>query len=283
VPEGGWPVLIWSSGSAFLSDDGKMGAADAAAHFTAAGWVVAGVSVRSSTQAHFPAQLYDIKGAIRWLRAHAGEHGIDADRFAIMGNSSGGWLAAMAALTSGDHSVEGDVGDDFTMTTPVQAGVDLYGPTDFLQMDAHMTPESMVEFNGLLQITGGHDDAGSPESRLVGAPIRTVPHHCEAANPVRHASKEAPPLLIVHGQADPFVPHHQSELLYAALREAGGDVTFVSIPDNRHEHPYLDDPSRSAGRVVQSSRHDDDPDVVALRGSGPTWAVIEAFLRRAIG
>ena len=279
----GRPLLIWTSGSAWLSDDGKAGAEEAAAHFTAAGWVVAGVSVRSSTQAHFPAQVHDVKAAIRWLRANADEYGIDSERIAIMGNSSGGWMASMAALTSHDHVFEGDVGDLLEWTSPVQAAVDLYGPTDFLQMDAHMSPESMAEFNATLGITGGHDGARSPESLLLGAPIHTVHERCTEANPVTHADDEAPPMLIVHGQADQLVPHHQSELLYAALVAAGTDVTFVSIPANRHEHPYLTDAAASEGRVVQSTRPETDADVAALRDSGPTWAVVEAFLRRAVG
>ena len=276
------PLVVWSSGSAFLSDDGKAGADAMAERFAEAGWVVAGVSVRSSGQAVFPAQVHDVKAAIRWLRAHATEHAIDPERLAIIGNSSGGWVASMAALTAGHDELEGLVGGHLTESSSVKAAVDLYGPTDFLQMDAHMSPASIDEFNAMVQTTDGHNDAASPESRLLGAPITTVPAACAAANPAAYASSSAPAMLIVHGQADQLVPHHQSELLYEALAAAGADVTFVSIPGNRHEHPYLADASHSYGRTVHTTRAADDPDIVALRDTGPTWVVVEGFLRRAL-
>ena len=72
-------------GSDWLGDEGKAYAAEVAPYFTDAGHVVAGVSTRSSLQAEFPAQVHDVKGAIRWLRAHAAEYRIDPDRAVICG------------------------------------------------------------------------------------------------------------------------------------------------------------------------------------------------------
>ncbi len=274
------PLLIWSSGSAFFSDDGKAGAVEAAAHFNSIGWAVAGVSVRSSSQARFPGQVHDIKAAVRWLRAHAGEYGLDADRFATMGDSSGGWTATMAGLAPAAAELEGDLGVT-GVSSAVQAVVDLYGPTDFLQMDAHMIPGALDEFNAMVNTTDGHADAHSPESCLLGAPIHAVPELAAAANPVAYVSAAAPPMLIVHGVADQLVPHHQSELLYAALVVAGTDATFVSIPGNRHEKPYLTDARASTGRTVSSTRPT-GADLDLLLSEGPTWTAVEAFLRHAL-
>src|ERR1043166_9260451 len=78
------PLVIWSGGSGWMRDDGKDGAVAVAERFASRGFAVAGVSVRSSAQATFPAQVHDVKAAIRWLRQHAGEHGLDPDRFAAM-------------------------------------------------------------------------------------------------------------------------------------------------------------------------------------------------------
>ena len=274
------PLLIWSSGSAWLSDDGKAGAVEAATALTAEGWAVAGVSVRSSSQARFPAQVHDVKAAIRWLRVNAGHHGLDPDRFAAMGNSSGGWIASMAALTAGHAELEGELGNG-DLASAVQAAVDLYGPTDFAQMDGHMIDPSFAELNTVGGTTDGHGDARSPESRLLGAAIGTVPHLVAAANPASYVTAGAPPMLIVHGAADPLVPHHQSELLYAALAEAGADATFVSVPGAGHAHPYLIDPAASASRVVSSTRQS-GPDLDLLRTTGPTWTAILAFLDGAL-
>ncbi len=185
-----------------------------------------------------------------------------------MGDSSGGWLATMMALTSGRPEFDGDVG----VSTEVQAAVDFYGPTDFLQMDAHML-NGGEEFRNHLGIQGCHDDPGSPESRLVGGPIEARRDACARANPISYVAAGAPPMMILHGRLDPFVPHHQSELLFEALRAYGNEAIFYSIPDTGHERPYVSDPARAAGYVAVSTK---------TGASGtfapPTWETIEAFI-----
>ncbi len=93
-----WPVVIWTSGSAWMADTGKRGAGALALRLNPAGYAVAGVSIRSSSQVPFPGQLHDIKAAVRWLRTNAARYNLDADHIAIMGDSSGGWTAALAAV-----------------------------------------------------------------------------------------------------------------------------------------------------------------------------------------
>jgi acetyl esterase/lipase len=235
----GRPLLVWSGGSGWMSDDGKASAEPIARHFTARGWAVAGVSVRSSGQAVFPAQVHDVKSAIRWLRANADRHGLDPDRVAVMGDSSGGWLAAMAAVTGAAGELEGDVG----VTGPssaVQAAVDLYGPADFLAMDAQMLPGACERFNAGFGLRDCHDDPSSPESRLMGFPIRERPDLVARASPAFYASmwrKPAtalPPMLIMHGRDDDLVPEPQSASLYEALRAAGAPVRYVPVPGAGH-------------------------------------------------
>jgi acetyl esterase/lipase len=259
------PLVIWSGGSAWMRDDGKETAGPVAAHFCAHGYGVAGVGVRSSSQARFPAQLDDAKAAVRWLRTHAAEYGLDPGRIAFMGNSSGGWVATMVALTAEPAAPD-----------RVQAAVDFFGPTDFLQMDAHMV-DGCEQFRALLGIPGCHDDPDSPESRLIGGPIEEHPEACARANPISYATPAAPPFLILHGQADPYVPHHQSELLFAALSAAGTAATFYSMPGMGHEYPYVTDAARAAGYVARSTAHNGE------QTPPPTWGTIEAFLAGALG
>lgn len=275
--DGPVPLVIWSSGSGWMRADGKEGAADVAPFFTRAGYAVAGVSVRSSAEATFPAQVHDVKAAIRWLRRHAQEHGLDRARFAATGSSSGAWAATMAALTAGVRELDGGRGDG--VPTDVQAVVDFYGPTDFLQMDDHMIGDCQ-EFRAHVGIDGCHDHPWSPESRLVGGPIRERRDECARANPVAYVRPGAPPMLILHGQADPFVPHHQSELLYEALREHGNEATFYSIPGVGHEHPYVTDPDAAAGRVVRETRG--GAERVVADSPPPTWETVERFLADAL-
>jgi acetyl esterase/lipase len=269
------PLVIWSSGSAWFSDNGKAGAADVAEFFNERGYAVAGVSVRSSFQAQFPGQVHDVKAAIRWLRAHAWKYRLDPSRFAIMGNSSGGWLTAMAALTGGVRQLEGNLGVT-GVSSRVQAAVAFYPPTDFLQMDAHMIDCGF--FNAILNLTDCHNDPLSPESRLVGCAIQTCPDRVAEANPINYVTWDDPPITILHGQADLLVPHHQSELLYAALRRNCNTAAFFSIPNVGHEHPYVTDPSRAEDHIVRFTRRC-HKELTSFDAPEPTWATLEHFLR----
>ncbi|MBE1582060.1 alpha/beta hydrolase fold domain-containing protein [Nonomuraea angiospora] len=282
VPAGGgpYPLAIWTSGSAFRSDEGKQGAAEVAAFLNPAGYAVAGVSVRASGQAVFPAQVHDVKAAVRWLRANATRHRLDADRFAVMGNSSGGWVATMAALTGDVPELEGEVGV-VGPSSRVQAAVDLYGPTDFLQMDAHMPPGAREEFNALLGLSDCHDDPRSPESLLMGGPIRERREAVTLANPVTHVTAGMPPLLIVHGRADRLVPEHQSVLLFEAVAARNGTALFYSIPELGHEHSFLTDPARAEGHVTMWTRAGQRG--LLPQAPPPTWETVERFVRAALG
>ena len=126
--------MIWTGGSAWLADTGKRTAPGWPCSCCPAGYAVAGVSIRSSSQVQFPGQLHDIKAAIRWLRANAAKYNLDPDRIGIMGDSSGGWTTAMAALTGDAPELEGAVGTTGP-SSRVQAAVAFYPPTNFLTMD----------------------------------------------------------------------------------------------------------------------------------------------------
>jgi acetyl esterase/lipase len=215
----GWPLVVAIHGGAFRMGD-KGG--EPAGAFVARGFAVAAINYRLSQHALFPAQIEDGKAAVRWLRANAAQHGYDPDRIASYGASAGGHLAAMLG-TAGDVKAF-DVGGNAGVSSRVQAVVDFFGPTDFLQMDAHRPSEQAMV----------HDTPDSPESQLVGGPIRDNPEKVARANPITYVTKDDPPFLIVHGDADLLVPHHQSVLLEAALRKAGVPVRLVTIPGGPH-------------------------------------------------
>jgi len=116
------PVVIFTRGSGWLADNGRENAQDLAAVLGPQGYAVAGVAVRSSYQTRFPGQLHDIKAAIRWLRRHAHEYGIDPERIGIVGTSSGGWVAAMAAVTGDVPELGGQEGE-LGVSSAVQAAI----------------------------------------------------------------------------------------------------------------------------------------------------------------
>jgi acetyl esterase/lipase len=272
IASGAIPVVIWTGGSAWMADTGKASARGIAARLMPAGYAVAGVSIRSSAQVVFPGQLHDIKAAIRWLRANAATYGLDASRIAIMGDSSGGWTASMAALTGDAPELEGGVGVA-GVRSDVRAAIAFYPPTDFLAMDAWAvracTPPRC------------HDDATSPESRLVGCAIQTCAGKAQAANPVRYVTAADPPLLILHGGSDPLVPHNQGEQLYMALNKACRETTFISLPKAGHGpwNAFLtDDAVREAATIRTTSAA--GCAVTNPVPYTPTWQTVVDFLDR---
>ncbi|NUO97990.1 MAG: alpha/beta hydrolase fold domain-containing protein [Nonomuraea sp.] len=260
------PLIIWHSGSAWSSDDGKSGADAIAAVFNPLGFAVAGVSVRSSAQGIFPAQVHDIKAAIRWLRANAATYQLDPNRFAIMGDSSGGWLTEMATLSGGVAALEGTLGTT-GVSSAVQVGLAFYSPTNFLQMNAQNLP------------TGGldHDSPASPESLLVGCPIQTCPATVAQANPMTYVDSNDPPLMFLHGQADFLVPHGQSVLLYNRIKAQCGDATFISVPGADHMMTQVMDPVHHGTQTVSTTT--DCTENVSTGTLNPTWPNFTTFLR----
>lgn len=212
------PLIVWIHGGAF-----RLGSKEDRVPLDQlrAGYAVAAINYRLSQHALFPAQIEDCKAAVRWLRAHADRYGIDPARIASWGESAGGHLAAMLGTTGSTAELE--VGEHLDLSSRVQAVVDFFGPTDFLQMDAHRLPQGMV-----------HDTPDSPESELVGGPIQERRAEVARANPVTYVGPDAPPFLIIHGDQDPLVPYHQSTLLVAALEAAGVPVTFYTVAGAGH-------------------------------------------------
>ncbi len=212
------PLIINIHGGAFL-----MGSKEdmVPLSFLSEGYAVASINYRLSYHAIFPAQIEDCKSAVRWLRKNSDKYGINPSRFGVIGASAGGYLAAMLG-TTGDVK-EFDLGENLEVSSRVQAVVDLFGPTDFLQMDNHRLP------NGLI-----HNVPDSPESLLIGGNIQENKDKVAKANPINYVTKDDPPFLIIHGDSDPLIPHHQSELLEKALRESGVSVILYIVKDGGH-------------------------------------------------
>jgi len=261
------PLVIWSHGSGWLAENGREGADALADILGPYGFAVAGVAIRSSANAQFPGQLQDIHAAIRFLRRHAGRYRLDSRRFAIMGESSGGWTAAMAGVTGAG----------------VQAVVPFYPPTDFLQMDRFML-EGCVPFNQIFGLTDCHADPNSPESLLLGCAIESCPDRVARANPITYVDRHAPPFLILHGQQDLFVPYEQGALLYRALARACADATLFTLPNAGHgfvdDPPGLEDPAVTDGATVQST---DRCRAARPRALAPSWDLIARWLRDRLG
>lgn len=212
------PLIIWVHGGAWMEGSKEDFLPQ---EYLADGYAVASLNYRLSQHALFPAQIQDCKAAVRWLRAHAGEYHLDPQRFGAWGASAGGHLVALLGVSA--HVAEFNVGENPGFSSRVQAVVDYFGPTDFLQMDDHRMPGGML-----------HNPAGSPESLLVGGAIQEKKAEVARANPVTYVTGNATPFLIVHGDSDPLVPFHQSMLLEVALQKAGVPVQLYEVEGAGH-------------------------------------------------
>lgn len=216
------PAIIWVHGGAWLA-----GSKDncPALRFVERGYAVVSIGYRLSQHAVFPAQIEDCKAAIRWLRAHAAEYSLDPQRFGAWGSSAGGHLVALLG-TSGEVK-EFEVGANLDQSSRVQAVCDWFGPTDLTQMAAHALPGARLD----------HDAPDAPEAKLIGGAVQENRDKAARANPITYASKDDAPFLIVHGDQDPTVPYHQSQLLFDALKLAGVSVHFHTIHGAGHGGP----------------------------------------------
>lgn len=187
------------------------------------GYAVASIDYRLSGEAQYPLPLYDVKAAVRWLRAHAGDNDLDPDRFIAWGESAGGWFSAMLAATGDVAELEGAQGVT-GVSSRVQAAVDWYGPTDFVQMDRQLVSPVMLR----------HDVAGSPEALFLGQVPSHAPELSRAASPLTYVAADCAPMLIQHGALDHIVPPGQSCLLDEALTRAGIAHQAVLYPGADH-------------------------------------------------
>lgn len=229
--DGPFPLIIAMHGGAFMGGDKRDEQLTPMLAGLERGYAVASINYRMSGEAHFPALIHDAKAAIRWLRAHSVEHGLDASRFAAWGGSAGGYLALTAGLTTGRPELE-----DLTLGAPtescaVQAVVDWFGPTDFLKMDAQLAESGLAPRAG-----EAHGEPDSPESLLLGRTITAAPELVRAANPESYVHPAAPPCLIQHGLSDPVVPYQQSTGIAALLSAVLGSerVTLDLLPGAGH-------------------------------------------------
>jgi len=230
--DGPYPVILSIHGGAFKSGDKGDGQVNAMLEGLKRGYAVVSVNYRLSGEAIWPAQIQDVKAAIRWIRANSKQYKLNSGKIAAWGGSAGGHLSAMAGTSGNVKELEDLSQGNADQSSRVQAVVDWFGPTDFLKMD-EQAKESKVANPQV------HSIPDSPESQLIGKNLQDAPDLVKAANPETYISKDDPPFFIQHGLNDPLVPYPQSVNFAKKLEQTLGKekVTLELIPGTGHGGP----------------------------------------------
>jgi acetyl esterase/lipase len=185
------------------------------------GYAIASLDFRPASRARFPGQVHDIKAALRFLRARASDYGYDATRIGILGESSGGHLAALVGTTNGHPELEGSLGEHLGVSSEVHAIVSYFGASDLLTILAQSTPYGLgIREPALKSLLGALPNENEALARL--------------ASPVFQVDTRDPPLLLLHGDQDPQMPINQSHELEGAYNRAGLDAKLIVVHGAGH-------------------------------------------------
>ncbi len=215
-PVGKLPTVVWIHGGSWNSGDknfcpiGFMAAQNLA---------IVSIDYRLDTVAPFPAQLYDCKGAIRWLRANADKYNLNANHVGIFGASAGGHLALLLATTADNPKMEGDVGGNLNFSSRVQCVCAFYPPTELNRLVSN--PQFRTNPNGDV-------------AKLIGGAVAQNVDKALVASPVTYVNKNCAPVFLMHGGTDTLVPPEQSQIFYDALLKAGVEAQLEIIPGKGH-------------------------------------------------
>ena len=207
------PVVLWLHGGGW-----KRGNKENCplAWLAAEGYAVVSLDYRLSWMARWPAQIDDVRAAIRWLRTNATRFNLDPERIAVAGASSGGNLASIVGTAP---AATGE-----TVSSRVRAVIDFYGASDILTMPPNLPGPGRTDA----------DLAAANGAKLIGGIVRDHPEIARQVSPLYNVSPDDPPFLILHGERDPEVPLDQSRRLHAKLRETGVPSELVVLPGVGH-------------------------------------------------
>jgi len=177
------------------------------------GYAIASINYRLAPGAIWPAQIQDCKAAIRWLRAHANNYGYDPNRIGVYGESAGAHLAVLLAITGATDLF--DSGENLGYSSAVSCVIDMFGPTDLVALAQTAVDQSILP-------------------GLFGGPIGDHLDLARSASPINYVSRSEPPMLVVHGTHDAFVPYSESVLFTEAMTRANARYDFHTVIGGGH-------------------------------------------------
>ena len=221
------PAVLYFPGGGFTSADHEK-FLEMRYALACAGYVVAACEYRAVPN-KFPALLEDAKAAVRWMRAHASEFGVDANRIGLLGDSAGGYVVQMAGATNGEKNW--DVGDFKEVSSDVQAVVSIYGISDLTTIGEGLGNENV---HASAAVTEALLLNGPAFKDFAGASVNADPQKAKAASPIGHVDGTEPPFLLMHGSGDKVVSPLQSKKMFEALQNKKVEVEYVLVRGAEH-------------------------------------------------
>lgn len=221
------PAVLYFPGGGFTSADHEK-FLEMRYALACAGYVVAACEYRAVPN-KFPALLEDAKAAVRWMRAHASEFGVDANRIGLLGDSAGGYVVQMAGATNGEKNW--DVGDFKEVSSDVQAVVSIYGIFDLTTIGEGIGNENV---HASAAVTEALLLNGPAFKDFAGASVNADPQKAKAASPIGHVDGTEPPFLLMHGSGDKVVSPLQSKKMFEALQNKKVEAEYVLVRGAEH-------------------------------------------------
>jgi acetyl esterase/lipase len=231
------PLIVWVHGGAWRSGSKK----DVPiSKLVEDGYAIASVDYRLSTEAKFPAQIHDIKAAIRFLRAHGSDWKLSSKKIVIAGDSAGAHLAALVGVSNGNAELEGAIGNDLEESSEVQGIISFYGAANLTTILKQSTPHGLSVRISALEL-------------LLGDQPTNVLALARLASPVFQVDRGDPPLLLFHGDQDPQMPINQSLELLGAYQKVKAPVQFEVVHGAAHGGAMFYDAERHeiAGKFLR--------------------------------
>jgi acetyl esterase/lipase len=215
------PVIVFIHGGGWMQGDKSDGARWLMPFVRTGRYAGIAAEYRLSGEAIWPAQIHDCKAAIRWVRANSAKYGLNADRIGVWGRSAGGHLALMLGVSGGVPELEGDIGPHRGVSSKVTAVANFFGVSELLAMIGQPSDIDRTK-------------PDVPEAKLIGGPLLDNPEKAKAASPITYVTRNDPPALTVHGNADRIVPYDQGVRIDAALHKARVTSYFVTVEEAGH-------------------------------------------------
>ena len=217
------PAVVWIHGGAFRNlDKGDAREQNICSNLSAAGFVCVSVNYRLGDNA-WPTNLYDCKNAVRFLRANASKYNVNPACIAVMGGSAGGYLAQMVGFTTGEAGLEPSAPYP-GVSSAVSAIANFYGTSDYL------TRKQPAKTGARTDVPAGVAEA----AKIFGVTGEPVPEVWRALSPVSHVTTSSPPVLILHGLADPNSDYEQAIELAQVLSDKGVTHEMVMLAGVGH-------------------------------------------------